>query len=107
MYIYQADAYHSNEPQSISGTPPVYRVSIVSIKMVGSGGRGKVLVVRVSLVIILMRCLLSTGQYPVFLVYTLYIDRRDLPENLAFSKLSIVYIKNVADAIGIYFLVRQ
>ena len=29
MYMYQADAYHSNEPQSISGTHPVYGVSVV------------------------------------------------------------------------------
>ena len=107
MYIYHADAYHSNEPQSISGTHPVYGVSIVSIKMVGSGGRGRALVVRVFVAIVLMRCLPSAGQYPVCSLYALYIDRRDLPVNLAFSKLSIVYIINVADAIVIYFLVRQ
>ena len=57
--------------------------------MVGSGGRGRALVVRVFLVIVLMRCLQSAGQYPACSVYALYIDIRDLPVNLAFSKRSI------------------
>ena len=73
--------------------------------MEGSGGRGKALVVRVSLVIVLMRRLLSAGQnhYSVSSLYALYIDRRDLSVNLGFSKLSIVNIINGADKIGIYF----
>ena len=75
--------------------------------MEGSGGRGKALVVQVSLVIVLMRRLLSAGQYQACSLYALYIDRRDLSVNLAFSKLSIVNIINGADTIGIYFLVRQ
>ena len=49
--------------------------------MVGNGGLGKALVVRVSLVIVLMRCLLSAGQYPACSAYALYIDRKDLPVN--------------------------
>ena len=75
--------------------------------MVGSGGRGTVLVVRVSIVIILMGCLLPAGQYPALSVYALYIDIRDMAVNLAFLKLLIVNIINFADTIGIYFLVQQ
>ena len=75
--------------------------------MVGSGGRGRALVVRVFVVIVLMRCLVSVGQYPACSLYDLYFVRRDLPVNLAFSKLPIVNIVIVADTIGIYFLVQQ
>ena len=49
----------------------MYGVS--EITMVGIGGRGRVLVVRASLVIVLMRCLLSAGQYLACLGYALYI----------------------------------